>query len=115
MSSGPTRSTVSPRSTHASYHPGGYGVSEGLKRARRPFLVKNALTGGAIMAFCTGVYFYSISKVKQDDFADLADVRAPGTGAGGPAAAGGSLVDANAIKSIEDEKREQILRKQGRV
>jgi len=50
-------------STHSTYHPGGYGVSEGLKRARRPFAVRNALTGAAILGFCTTVYFYSISKV----------------------------------------------------
>ncbi|PWN89270.1 hypothetical protein FA10DRAFT_231820 [Acaromyces ingoldii] len=75
-SQAPTRSVVPPRSTHASYHPGGYGVSEGLKRARRPFAVRNAVTGSAIMAFAVGVYWYSISKVKQDDFSDLADVRA---------------------------------------
>ncbi|KAK0546375.1 hypothetical protein OC845_004617 [Tilletia horrida] len=66
------RSTTPPRSTHASYHPDGYGVSEGLKRARRPFFWKNTLTGGAILGFAAGVYFYSISKVKQDDFSDLA-------------------------------------------
>ncbi|UZJ53404.1 hypothetical protein CBS101457_002724 [Exobasidium rhododendri] len=77
----PRRSVVPPTSTHESYHPGGYGVSEGLKRARRPFLVKNILTGGVIMSFAVGVYWYSISKVRQDDFSDLADVRALGAGA----------------------------------
>lgn len=60
---GVARSTVPPRSTHETYHPGGYGVSEGLKRARKPFLVRNAATGGAIAAFAVGVYYYSISKV----------------------------------------------------
>jgi len=69
-------SSTPPRSTHASYHPDGYGVSEGLKRARRPYFWKNAITGGAILAFATGVYYYSISKVKQDDFSDLADLTA---------------------------------------
>ncbi|KAL9936346.1 hypothetical protein V8E36_004414 [Tilletia maclaganii] len=64
-------SSTPPRSTHASYHPDGYGVSEGLKRARRPYFWKNAITGGAILAFATGVYYYSISKVKQMP-ADLA-------------------------------------------
>ncbi|PWY97895.1 hypothetical protein BCV70DRAFT_202383 [Testicularia cyperi] len=72
-----TRSTVPPRSTHATYHPGGYGVSEGLKRARKPYRIRNLVTGGLIMGFATSVYFYSISKVKQDDFSDLAEVRAP--------------------------------------
>ncbi|SYW80398.1 uncharacterized protein UBRO2_03666 [Ustilago bromivora] len=73
-----TRSTVPPRSTHATYHPGGYGISEGLKRARKPYRFRNILTGSLIMGFATSVYFYSISKVKQDDFSDLAEVRAPG-------------------------------------
>lgn len=50
-------------STHASYHPGGYGVSEGLKRARRPYLVRNIATGSVIAAFATSVYLYSINKV----------------------------------------------------
>ncbi|CAD6960046.1 unnamed protein product [Tilletia caries] len=70
------QSTTPPRSTHASYHPGGYGVSEGLKRARRPYFWKNAATGGAILGFATAVYYYSISKVKQDDFSDLANLTA---------------------------------------
>lgn len=56
-------STVPPTSTHESYHPGGYGVSQGLQRARRPFFVKNIITGGAIMSFAVGVYWYSIAKV----------------------------------------------------
>ncbi|CBQ71307.1 conserved hypothetical protein [Sporisorium reilianum SRZ2] len=72
-----TRSTVPPRSTHATYHPGGYGISEGLKRARKPYQLRNILTGSLIMGFATSVYFYSISKVKQDDFSDLAEIRAP--------------------------------------
>lgn len=101
-----TRSTVPPRSTHATYHPGGYGISQGLKRARKPYRVRNILTGSLIVAFATSVYFYSISKVgsaipllitmtrlltlyqsstllltseqvKQDDFSDLAEIRAP--------------------------------------
>ncbi|KAE8224798.1 hypothetical protein CF319_g2375 [Tilletia indica] len=73
------RSTTPPRSTHESYHPGGYGVSEGLKRARRPYFWKNTLTGGLILGFATGVYYYSISKVKQDDFSDLANLTAAST------------------------------------
>lgn len=101
-----TRSTVPPRSTHATYHPDGYGISEGLKRARKPYRMRNILTGSLIMGFATSVYFYSISKVrtcvaslgsaisiltqhyslficidavqvKQDDFSDLAEIRAP--------------------------------------
>jgi cytochrome c oxidase assembly factor 3, fungi type len=46
-------------------------MSPGLKRARDPFRVKNALTGLGIAAFCVGVWAYSISAVKQDVFDDL--------------------------------------------
>jgi len=59
-----TRSTVPPRSTHETYHPGGYGISEGLKRARKPYRFRNLVTGTLIMGFATSVYFYSISKVR---------------------------------------------------
>ncbi|SPO30429.1 uncharacterized protein UTRI_06359 [Ustilago trichophora] len=87
-----TRSTVPPRSTHATYHPGGYGISEGLKRARKPYRFRNILTGSLIMGFATSVYFYSISKVKQDDFSDLAEVRAP------------SAVDSTPVTTESDHK-----------
>lgn len=43
----------------------------GLLRAREPFRFRNALTGAVILSFVTGVYFYSISAVKQDDFSDV--------------------------------------------
>ncbi|KAJ9475914.1 Cytochrome c oxidase assembly factor 3 [Pseudozyma hubeiensis] len=79
-----TQSTVPPRSTHATYHPDGYGISEGLKRARKPYRVRNLITGSLIMGFATSVYFYSISKVKQDDFSDLAEIRAPSAAESAP-------------------------------
>ncbi|PWN29370.1 hypothetical protein BDZ90DRAFT_213194, partial [Jaminaea rosea] len=59
----------------SSYHPGGFGVSEGLKRAREPYRMGNAVMGLGLVAFVGGVYWWSIHKVKQDDFSDLADVR----------------------------------------
>jgi cytochrome c oxidase assembly factor 3 len=46
-------------------------MSEGLKRAREPFRVRNALTGIAIAAFGVGVWAYSISAVRQDVFDDI--------------------------------------------
>lgn len=64
-------SGASQRQARATYHPGGYGVSEGLKRARRPFRTRNFVTGGLITAFAFSVYFYSIRAVAQDDFSDL--------------------------------------------
>uniref|UniRef100_A0A0W0FRD3 Cytochrome c oxidase assembly factor 3 n=1 Tax=Moniliophthora roreri TaxID=221103 RepID=A0A0W0FRD3_MONRR len=46
-------------------------MSPGLRRARQPFLVKNAITGILLGAFAVGVYVYSIRAVKQDDFDDI--------------------------------------------
>lgn len=47
------------------------GESASLKRARAPYQIRNWVTGGAIVAFIAGVYLYSISAVKQDDFVSL--------------------------------------------
>jgi len=103
-------------SAHSSYHPGGYGVSEGLKRARRPFVVRNILVGGTLTVTAINLYLYSIYKVslkitfelvlldwrltsfttffvtqiKQDDFSDI------GVPAGTPA---GAPVPANQAKA----------------
>jgi hypothetical protein len=44
------------------------GASPSLRRARRPFKLGNAVVGGAVALFAAGVYAYSISSVKQDDF-----------------------------------------------
>jgi cytochrome c oxidase assembly factor 3 len=46
-------------------------MSAGLMRAREPYRVKNALTGLAIGSFIVGVWLYSMSAVKQDNFDDV--------------------------------------------
>ena len=46
-------------------------MSEGLKRARQPFFLRNAVTGTILGAFAVGVWEYSIGAVKQDDFTDV--------------------------------------------
>jgi cytochrome c oxidase assembly factor 3 len=46
-------------------------MSPALKRARQPFVVRNAITGTCIAAFAVGVWAYSISAVKQDNFDDI--------------------------------------------
>jgi cytochrome c oxidase assembly factor 3 len=60
-------------------------MSPGLQRARAPFRVKNALTGTAIGSVAVGIYYYSMSAVRQETFDDLdAEARAlarPGAGA----------------------------------
>lgn len=82
-----TSSTTS-RAARATYHPKGYGVSEGLVRARKPFRMANAITGAIIASFAVSVYFYSIRAVAQDDFSDIA---AP------------SEEERKGVRSIEDE------------
>ena len=69
-------------------------MSPGLKRARAPYRVKNALLGLTLGAFAVGIWAYSISAVKQDVFDDIDDearaLREAGVGANktGAAAAG---------------------------
>ena len=46
-------------------------MSAGLMRAREPYKVKNALTGLGIGSFIVGVWLYSMSAVKQDNFDDV--------------------------------------------
>ncbi|EKD01302.1 hypothetical protein A1Q2_04380 [Trichosporon asahii var. asahii CBS 8904] len=85
MNQGPTQQQV-----NNSYYP---GLSEALKRARRPYQMRNLLTGGAVVAFILGVYAYSISAVKQDDFSDVVDLLPPAE-------------ERALVKTIEDEQRE---------
>ncbi|TXT06047.1 hypothetical protein VHUM_03520 [Vanrija humicola] len=96
----------------ASYHPHGFvrhavllprpadthaqDESASLRRARRPYIIRNVLTGGAIVAFIVGVYAYSISAVKQDDFSDVVDLLPP-------------EAERAAIRSIEDEAKERAF------
>ena len=46
-------------------------MSPGLKRAREPYLIRNAVVGFGLFAFAVGVWAYSISAVKQDVFDDV--------------------------------------------
>jgi len=46
-------------------------MSPGLKRAREPYRLKNAILGMSLAAFAVGVWAYSISAVKQDIFDDV--------------------------------------------
>lgn len=48
-----------------------FQMSQGLRRAREPYRVKNMVTGLAISSFAIGVWFYSIRAVKQDNFDDV--------------------------------------------
>jgi cytochrome c oxidase assembly factor 3, fungi type len=46
-------------------------MSPGLKRAREPYRVKNAIMGLTLGAFAVGIWAYSINAVKQDVFDDI--------------------------------------------
>jgi cytochrome c oxidase assembly factor 3 len=48
-------------------------MSAGLKRAREPYRVRNAITGLTLAAIGVGIWAYSISAVKQDVFDDVDD------------------------------------------
>lgn len=39
--------------------------------ARQYYAKKNLFVGGGLLCFITGVYFYSIHVVSQEDFADV--------------------------------------------
>jgi cytochrome c oxidase assembly factor 3 len=74
-------------------------MSPGLKRAREPYRVRNAITGLTLAAFGIGVWAYSISAVKQDVFDDVDEEARALAGSG--AIAG--------MKSIEDEQKQAQL------
>ncbi|KAF8854463.1 hypothetical protein BDZ45DRAFT_805787 [Acephala macrosclerotiorum] len=73
---------VLPRSSYYDKH---YKQSAALIRARRPYLVRNSLTGLGLFAFCIGVYSWTIKAVSQDEFEDVkvpdAPIQAPQAGA----------------------------------
>lgn len=70
-------------------------MSEGLKRAREPFRLRNALTGVGLTAFAVGVWAYSIGAVKQDVFDDVdEEARA---------------LSRSGMKSIEDQEAEKEI------
>lgn len=48
-------------------------MSPGLKRAREPYRLKNALVGITLGAVSVGIWAYSISAVKQDIYDDMDD------------------------------------------
>ncbi|ORY27347.1 putative mitochondrion protein [Naematelia encephala] len=88
------------RERDRTYRPGGTGMSESLRRARRPYLIRNAITGVVLASFVIGVYAYSISAVKQDDFSDVEDLLPP-------------LAERSQIRTIEDEARDALLAQEG--
>ena len=88
-------------------------MSPGLKRAREPYRVKNAIMGLTLGAFAVAIWAYSINAVKQDVFDDLDEearamsaTRTPETKSS-PEATGNKLVSpANSIVLEEVAKAE---------
>lgn len=62
---------VDRKAVNASYRPKSSQMSPGLRRARAPFFLRNAVTGVVLASFAVGVWAYSIGAVKQDDFTDV--------------------------------------------
>ncbi|KAK3936004.1 cytochrome c oxidase assembly factor 3, mitochondrial [Diplogelasinospora grovesii] len=63
----------------SSYYDRSHRQSPALIRARRPYLVKNAILGASISAFAIGVYIYTLNVVGQDEFEDVKVPDAPMT------------------------------------
>ncbi|KAH8885083.1 hypothetical protein GQ53DRAFT_751374 [Thozetella sp. PMI_491] len=55
----------------SSYYDRRYRQSPALIRARKPYLVKNAVLGIGIFAFAAGIYAYTLKVVGQDEFEDV--------------------------------------------
>lgn len=55
----------------SSYYDRQYRQSPALIRARRPYLVRNAVTGIGITTLVLAIYAYTISAIGQDDFQDV--------------------------------------------
>ncbi|RAH46982.1 uncharacterized protein BO66DRAFT_437783 [Aspergillus aculeatinus CBS 121060] len=56
---------------NSTYYGKDYRAGAALLRARRPYLVKNAITGLCLVGFTIGVYAYTIRAVGQDEFSDV--------------------------------------------
>ncbi|KAH8701084.1 hypothetical protein BGW36DRAFT_375548 [Talaromyces proteolyticus] len=56
---------------NSSYYGKDYRAGAALLRARRPYLVRNALTGLGLCVFTVGVYAFTIRAVGQEDFSDV--------------------------------------------
>jgi cytochrome c oxidase assembly factor 3 len=62
---------------HTTYYDRRYRQGASLVRARRPYLVKNAVTGLALTGIVAGIYTYTMRQVGQDDFEDVKVPDAP--------------------------------------
>ncbi|KAL2814798.1 hypothetical protein BJX63DRAFT_191587 [Aspergillus granulosus] len=65
---------------NSTYYGKDYRAGAALLRARRPYLVKNAVTGLGLCIFTIGVYAYTIRAVGQDEFSDVQVPETPAAG-----------------------------------
>lgn len=101
-----------PSIPRSSYYDKNYKQSAALIRARRPYLIKNTLTGLGLFAFCMGVCMlvtissycgancsivdsFTIKAVSQDDFED---VQVPDAPAQSPQPRASTIASAAAMK-----------------
>ncbi|PKS10527.1 hypothetical protein jhhlp_002280 [Lomentospora prolificans] len=61
----------------ASYYDRNLRQGPALIRARRPYLVKNAITGIGLFCVVGGVYWWTIRAIGQDNFEDVKVPDAP--------------------------------------
>lgn len=64
---------------NSTYYGKDYRAGSALLRARRPYLVKNTVTGLSLVALTIGIYAYTLRAVGQDDFSDVKVPDAPAT------------------------------------
>jgi hypothetical protein len=66
-------STIPAHKITGTYFPSSlnYRMSPSLRRARMPFILGNIFVGSLVFGCVTGIYFYSMKKVKQEDFDDI--------------------------------------------
>ncbi|KAI1328386.1 hypothetical protein F5Y16DRAFT_398554 [Xylariaceae sp. FL0255] len=62
---------------NSSYYDRHLRQSPALIRARKPYLVKNAVVGTLVASVAIGVYIYTIKAVGQDEFDDVKVPDAP--------------------------------------
>ncbi|KAF4335260.1 hypothetical protein FBEOM_10910 [Fusarium beomiforme] len=64
-------------SPHSTYYDRRLRQGPALVRARRPYLVKNAVTGLGLLAVVGSIYWYTLNAVGQDNFEDVKVPDAP--------------------------------------
>ncbi|KAJ2162098.1 hypothetical protein GGF46_000973 [Coemansia sp. RSA 552] len=50
---------------------GEYHFRGSIERGRRPYALRNMLTAAGLAGLCSGIYFYSLYAVKQEDYSDV--------------------------------------------